>query len=110
MPFKKGNKLGKKWKPRQSGNASGRPKLAEEVRARADKLVPSAFGVIEKLMTDADKDSVRLSAAVRVLQVAGVPMGEVKVEVRTSPEASSEARRLPDEDLDSELSTPESVN
>jgi hypothetical protein len=74
-PFQKG----------QSGNPGGRPKMAMELRNRADKLAPAAFKIIETLMTDADKDSVRLSAAVRVLQVAGVPMGEPKVEVNIPP-------------------------
>jgi Family of unknown function (DUF5681) len=99
-PFQKG----------QSGNPGGRPKMAIELRERADKLAPAAFKIIETLMTDADKDSVRLSAAVRVLQVAGVPMGEVKVEVNAPEESSRDAQGLPDADLDAELSTPESVN
>jgi hypothetical protein len=65
------------WKPGQSGNPGGRPKVAREVRASAQDDTPEAYRIISGLMRDADKDSVRLSAAVKVLQIAGVPMSEV---------------------------------
>jgi hypothetical protein len=59
--------------------------MASEIRARADAIVPEAFSVIEALMAGAEKDSVRLAAAVRVLQIAGVPMGEPRIDGTVNP-------------------------
>jgi uncharacterized protein DUF5681 len=57
--------------PGRSGNPGGRPKKTEEefalVKACQDKS-PIALAVIEKLMYEADKDSVRLSAAIFIIE------------------------------------------
>lgn len=57
--------------PGRSGNPGGRPKKTEEefalVKACQNKS-PTALAVIEKLMYDADKDSVRLSAATFIIE------------------------------------------
>jgi hypothetical protein len=66
----------------QSGNPGGRPKVALDIREKAKGDVEAAYATVHALMTGADKDSVRLSAAVRILQVAGVPMGEDKITVQ----------------------------
>ena len=57
--------------PGQTGNPGGRPKKTEEefalVKACQEKS-PIALLVIEKLMYEADKDSVRLSAATFIIE------------------------------------------
>ena len=57
--------------PGRSGNPGGRPKKTEQefalVKACQDKS-PMALVVIEKLMYEADKDSVRLSAAIFIIE------------------------------------------
>ncbi len=111
MPFKKGNKHGHRWKPGESGNKTGRPKLALDLRADAKIDAPAAYATIRGLMLGADKDSVRLAAAVRVLQVAGVAMGEPKAgDVNVNVTAgTAEAAAVPDDQLDDALLAP-SVN
>ncbi len=71
----------------------------------------AAYGIGKARMAGADKDSVRLAAAVRVLQVAGVPMGEPKTDVSvTLSTPATEAALITDDDLDRALAAPPSVN
>ncbi len=81
MPFEKGNKLGNRFRPGQSGNPGGRPSVASEIREKAKDLTMEAFEQIVALMRGADKDAVRLSASVRVLQIAGVPVDGSEIHV-----------------------------
>jgi hypothetical protein len=87
------------WRPGQSGNPGGRPRVAREVRASAQADTPEAYRIIAVLMREADKDSTRLSAAVKVLQIAGVPMSEV-AEAAANPEPSGPT---PEPDVDALL-------
>lgn len=76
------------WAKGESGNPSGRtPEILEvrEVRRRAQQKTHEAFSVIESLMVGAEKDSVRLAAAIAILKIAGVKMdGEVTVNLPPS--------------------------
>lgn len=76
---------GTTWKPGQSGNPGGRPRIAREVRASAQGDSPEAYRVILGIMRDGDKDAARLAAAVRVLQLAGIPMSEDKTPEPNEP-------------------------
>jgi hypothetical protein len=84
------------WKPGQSGNPGGRPRVAREIRAGAQADSPEAYAEIRRIMREGDKDAARLAAAVKVLQLAGVPMSEDK-----APEAP-EAHKAPARDLSPE--------
>jgi hypothetical protein len=76
MPFEKGNSLGRKFKAGESANPGGRPKVATEARKKAQEHTAEALEVLLTAMRAAEKTSERISAAVKVLQVAGIPMGE----------------------------------
>lgn len=77
------------WQKGQSGNPGGRPKVAAELRNRARVDSPEAYETIVRLMREADKDSTRLQAAVRVLQIAGVTFNaDVNLTVREERGAS----------------------
>ncbi len=69
------------FRPGQSGNPSGRPKrTAEEFRLiqACQTKSQDALATITQLMTQADKDSVRLSAAVFIIERAyGKPVAKV---------------------------------
>lgn len=80
MPIKKGMVIGKEtqWKPGQSGNPAGRGKVTQEeldLVAACKERTPKALAVIDALMLDADKDSVRLAAATYIVDRAfGKPL------------------------------------
>lgn len=78
MPFEKGNGLGRKFTPGSCPNPGGRPKVASEVRKKAQGHVAEALEVLLVAMKAAEKTSERITAAVKVLQIAGVPMTEDK--------------------------------
>lgn len=79
MPFPKG----------VSGNPGGRPREVlevREVRKLAQEKTTRAFEIVAKLMEEAEKDSVRLAAALAVLKIAGVRLdGEMSVTVNQAP-------------------------
>jgi len=82
------------WVKGQSGNPGGKPPLTielREVRKLAQERTPRAFEVIAELMENAEKDAVRLAAAIAVLKIAGMPMSaDVNVTVnRESPRLPS---------------------
>lgn len=63
------------FRPGRSGNPSGRPKLSPELKAEESKLIEacrektlSALTVIEQLMYQADRDSVKLAAASFIIE------------------------------------------
>lgn len=71
------------WAKGQSGNPSGAKPETVEVRAvrrLAQEKTKRAFDIVLLLMEAADKDSVRLAAALAILKIAGVKMdGQVTV-------------------------------
>lgn len=70
------------WKPGESGNPTGRPPEileVKEVRRLAQEKTPRAFEIVASLMENAEKDAVRLAAALAVLKIAGVRMDSVTV-------------------------------
>lgn len=77
MPFEPGNKHGHRFQPGVSGNAGGRPAVAREVRRLCQEKSKRAYEIVAGLMENAEKDSVRLAAAIAILRMAGVPMNEV---------------------------------
>ena len=66
------------WAKGVSGNPGGRPRIAKTIRADAQVDAPDAYAEIKRIMREGDKDAARLAAAVKVLQIAGVPMSEDK--------------------------------
>jgi hypothetical protein len=59
------------FKPGQSGNPGGRPKRTAEEFALIEacrQKSPEALGVIEHLMKHAEKDAVRLAAAIFIIE------------------------------------------
>jgi hypothetical protein len=83
------------WVKGQSGNPGGRPSLPieiREVRKLCQEKSKRAFEIVAGLMEDAEKDAVRLAAALAVLKMAGMPMSaDVTIEVQPAA-----ARPLPD--------------
>lgn len=76
------------WVKGQSGNPTGaKPETIEvkEVRRLAQSRSLEAFQIIDSLMTGAEKDSVRLAAAIAVLKLAGVQMDGASVAVNVTP-------------------------
>jgi hypothetical protein len=55
------------WKPGQSGNPAGRPKVAGEVRALARQYGPEAIAKLVTLMRGSDDERVQLAAARELL-------------------------------------------
>lgn len=64
------------WKPGVSGNPGGRPRIVSGIRRKAQNDSEEAYAVLLKEMREAEKPSERISAAVKVLQLAGAPMSE----------------------------------
>lgn len=61
------------WRPGQSGNPSGRPRKTQQqidLETACKAKAPAALRVLTELMKSADKDSVRLHAALAVLDRA----------------------------------------
>ena len=82
------------WAPGVSGNpAGGRPETIEvkEVRRLAQTRSLEAFKIIEALMVGADKDSVRLAAAISVLKLAGVQFDREIIRDVTPPSPTVES-------------------
>jgi hypothetical protein len=98
MPFEKGNKLGKKWKPGETGNEGGRPKIATEIRDLAKLDAPDAYRAVKDIMADPDNKQ-RLAAALAILKVAGVPMSEDKAQGGQEASQPVLDRDMSDEDL-----------
>ena len=84
MPFQPGNSLGGR-----------RPETIEvkEVRRLAQAKTHDAYKVVEALMYGAEKDTVRLAAAIAVLKIAGLkfdaPPEEVDVTPKVPPQSYS---------------------
>lgn len=102
-PFPKGNNFGRRWVAGQSGNPHGRPRIAADLRERAKGDAREAYEKVLAIMrTDGHK--LQLAAAVRVLQVAGVPMSEELVAANPGT-ISGPAASMSDEALDAALET-----
>lgn len=63
------------FKPGQSGNPGGRPRVVLELRELAQKDAPTAYDKLRAIMLD-DKHRQQLAAILGVLKVAGVPLNE----------------------------------
>jgi hypothetical protein len=74
------------WQAGVSGNPNGRPPEVievREVRRLAQERTKEAYEKVVDLMRDADKDSVRLAAALAILRIAGMKMdGDVTLYVQ----------------------------
>lgn len=76
------------WVKGQSGNPSGsRPESIEvkEVRRLAQSATPEAYATIESLMRGAEKDTVRLTAALAILKIAGLRFDSPPESVDVTP-------------------------
>lgn len=85
------------FKPGQSGNPGGRPKIAKEIRLKAQEASKEALEVLLGIMRDGEKASERAAAARTVLQLGGMPFSEEAA----TPEAQAPAvvAPVPDEEL-----------
>lgn len=61
------------WKPGESGNPGGRPKIDQEIRELAQVDSPEAYEKIRAIMLN-DKHRNQLPAAIAVLKLAGVSL------------------------------------
>lgn len=68
------------WKPGESGNPGGRPRLAQGIRRRAQNDADEAYEVLLSVMRGAEKSSERATAAKTILQLAGAAMSEDKTQ------------------------------
>ncbi len=89
------------WAPGTSGNPGGRsPETIEvkEVRRLAQSRSLDAFKILDGLMVGAEKDSVRLAAAIAILKLAGVQFDREIIRDVTpaapSPDAAQPTPRL----------------
>ena len=62
------------WRPGQSGNLKGRPAIDKKIRELALIDTPAAYETVRALMETAEKDSVKLAAAVIILRLAGISL------------------------------------
>lgn len=83
---------GRPWKPGESGNVKGRPKIPAEVIEACRLHTQAAVETIVALMKSADSDSVRLHAAEAIINRAwGKPIehheqtGNVTIAVKIDP-------------------------
>lgn len=80
------------WKPGQSGNPGGRPKVVAKVRRLAGKHTRAAINALVAMLTDEPNPEVRLKAAIALLAHAGAapPKGpEVFIDARQTQRALS---------------------
>lgn len=87
------------WAKGQSGNPGGRPKVVAKVREMAQRDTPEAYETLRSLMLTADKDSVRLAAAIAILKMAGVSLssltdGEMTPQTYNLPSQSTSTAQL----------------
>lgn len=70
-----------RFKPGQSGNPDGRPKLPPELKARARELSPHALEVLAQIMDDEDAaETARIKAAELIINRAyGTPPASVEI-------------------------------
>jgi hypothetical protein len=68
-PAKSKRQVGRQWKPGQSGNPNGRPKVPTEIKARLSQLGPKAVERLADLM-NSDNERVALAAAQTLVERA----------------------------------------
>jgi hypothetical protein len=76
------------WVKGQSGNPGGRPAQAlevKEIRKLAQAKSGEAFKIILHLMRHADRESVKLAAALGLLKIAGLDMSAASPTIPLSP-------------------------
>lgn len=66
------------WKKGESGNPNGRPKKVQEVHELAEEKSPAAMRKVVHLMENATDERVQLTAALKVLEIAGAKAPEQK--------------------------------
>jgi hypothetical protein len=91
-----------RWKPGQSGNPGGRPRVQAIVREAAQFDSLEAYQKIRELMRAAESDAVQLAAAIKVLQLAGVQF-TVSIQQPEPEPPPPAAQALPDKALDDGL-------
>ncbi|MBN1442844.1 MAG: hypothetical protein JXA90_09045 [Planctomycetes bacterium] len=63
------------WQPGRSPNPGGRPRVVGLVREMAQADTPEAYERVRSAMREAERETVRLAAALAILRMAGIPMG-----------------------------------
>lgn len=61
------------WVKGQSGNPGGRPRIVQAQRRKAQNVADEMLDILIAVARNSEKGSERSGAAVKVLQIAGVP-------------------------------------
>ena len=88
---------GRPFKPGQSGNPGGRPKMPEDVREAFRALVPEAIQTIVYVMRHGKKDKDRTDAANSIIDRAyGKPMQmqDISMDMAGSVDLTGQIRRV----------------
>jgi hypothetical protein len=91
----KGGKRSTSWRPGQSGNLAGRPRVIEDVRDLARQCTQQAVGVLQSIMTDLKAPAAaRVSAANALLDRGwGKPRQPIDASVEAVPPEVQQQRQ-----------------